>query len=430
MAFSKPRTKFYGCGRVYSQLASDLLRFRIHSGNAVAEFESQAASHFGSKHAVATPLARMGIFLCLRYFIRPNQFVLQSPYTLAEVINMSVCAGGKPLFSDVDPHNGHLDPSCLTEHKNVGAVLVTHLHGIPAEMDEILDYARHHNLPVIEDAAQSAGTKYKNQFVGSIGNAGVLSFGILKQLNSIYGGMILTDNGDLARFARQQLEEFREIPLSTLFDKLAYLLKLQSLATNPIFSWMMFPLLRHGVLHDVEWINNIVSVQPNITLKKQVDSWYQHRMSHCQARMLGPQLEKLEASDQARIANANRYMDGLRGIPGLTLPSISSNTRPTFAHFPIQVEEPPELLRWFNFYGQDVVAQHFSNCAELECFEAFKADCPVASKVAKSLVLLPTYPGFNFSDVDRNIAILRAYFQNGQPKFSRDRSLGIENVGR
>lgn len=423
MPFSKPRTKFYGCGTVYRQIASDLIRFRIHRGNEVTEFEKQAASYFGSRYAIATPLARMGIFLCLRYFLRPGQFVLQSPYTLAEVINMTVCAGGKPLFSDVDPRNAHLDPKNIAYQGNVGAMLVTHLHGIPAEMDELKAIAKEHSWPIIEDAAQSAGTKYRDRFVGTIGDAGILSFGIMKQLNGIYGGMVLTDNGELAQFIREELQKFHQIPTSTLLDKLAYLCRLHSMASNPVFSWLMFPLLRHGVLNNVEWINNLVAVQPDIFLKTQIDDWYKHRMSPCQARMLGPQLRRLEEADQIRISNAHRYLEGLTGIEGLTLPSVAPDTRATFAHFPIQVADPQNLLRWFNYYGQDIVAQHFANCAELECFREFKAECPVASRVANSLVLLPTYPGFHFSDVDRNIAILRSYFASGQPEFSRHRQL-------
>ena len=417
MPLSKPRTKFYGCATVYRQLLQDLITFRIHRGNDVAEFEKTAAAHFGVKHAIATPLARMGILLCLRYFLKPGQYVLQSPYTLAEVINMTTCAGGKPLFSDIEHHNGHLDASKLQHRENIGALLVTHLHGIPAAMDEILAFANKYHLPVIEDAAQSAGTKYANQNVGTLGDAGVLSFGILKQLNSIYGGMVLTNDSDLTAFVREELELFNKVPIATLLDKVVYLFRLHALATNPVFSWLMFPLLRYGVLNDVNWINNIVAVQPDIHLKHEIDKWYQHRYSPSQARMLQTQLPKLEANDRLRRANAELYFEGLDSIDELTLPQLTPKMEPTFAHFPIQVPDPENLLRWFNFYGQDVVAQHFANCAELSCFSEFASPCPVASKVADSLILLPTYPGFVANDIRKNVRILQRYFQVGQPAY-------------
>lgn len=403
----------------------DLLRFRVHRGNEVAEFEAHAAKHFGSRYAVATPMARVGIYLCLRYFIGKGQHVLQSPYTLAEVINMAMCAGGKPLFSDVDPNNGHLDPQKLSYTPNTGAMIVTHLHGIPAEMDELLSFAREHEVPVIEDAAQSAGTKYKGRFVGTLGDAGILSFGILKQLNAVYGGLVLTDNGDLAKFIQEELEAFRDIPISTLLDKLAYLLRLHTLSTNPTFSWLMFPLLRYGLLNDVKWINNIVAVQSDTQLKHRIDDWYKHRFSPCQARMLPAQLHRLASDDEQRIQNARRYFAGLNQLDGLTLPKISEDAQPTFAYFPIQVREPQQLLRWFNFYGQDVVAQHFSNCADLSCFAPFRSDCPVASKVANSLMLLPTYPGYSSQQIERNIRIVRAYFEASQPAFDANAGLNI-----
>ena len=84
---SKPRTKFHSCGVVYRQLLTDLLTNRIHDGDDAAKLESLVAKHFGSRFAVTIPMARVGIYLCLRYFLKPKQSVLQSPYTLAEVVN-------------------------------------------------------------------------------------------------------------------------------------------------------------------------------------------------------------------------------------------------------------------------------------------------------------------------------------------------------
>lgn len=362
-------------------------------------------------------MARVGIYLCLRYYVSAGQFVLQSPYTLAEVINMTICASGIPLFSDIEKHNAHLDAAKLVYRANTGAMLVTHLHGIPAEMQKLMEFARSHNIPVIEDAAQSAGAMYDGKFVGTIGNAGVLSFGMLKQLNSLYGGMVLTDDAGLAEFLRDELAKYRSIPLRTLVDKLIYLFRLHMLTTNPFFTWGMFPLLRYGVLHDVSWINKMVAVELDLKVKHQLDPWYRHRMSPSQARMLKSQLQKLEEDDRQRIRHGEAYRSRLAGIEGLTIPEISSESRATFAHFPIQVKDPVNLLRWFNFYGQDIVAQHLFNCAELPCFADFHSPCPIASDVARSLILLPTYPGFGPSNVRRNIKILQRYFAAGQPAF-------------
>lgn len=422
---SKPRTKFYACGTVYRQFAKDLAWNRIHKGNDVFQFESAAAEHFGCRHAIATPMARVAIYLCLRHYIQPGQQVITSPYTLAEVINMIVCAGGMPFFADVERENAHLDPSKLESIENLGAILVTHLHGIPAQMRTLLDFANEQKVPVIEDAAQSAGAKFGGRFVGTIGDAGVLSFGMLKQMNSLYGGMILTDDASLAEFVRDELKRYRMISTATLLDKLAYLLRLNSLTTNPIFSWGMFPVLRYGVLNDIDWINKMVAVEVDLRIKHQLDDWYRHRMSPSQARMLQKQLPHLKDQDRQRVRNAETYLSQLQGVDGLVLPKIDDEAQPTYAHFPIQVEDPAGLLRWFNFYGQDVVAQHLFNCAELPCFSEFHRVCPVASKVAKSLVLLPTYPGFDAVNIQRNIAVLKAYFRAGEPPFSRRAELSI-----
>lgn len=423
----KPRTKFYSCGIVYQQFLRDVLARAVHRGDDLPKFETAAAAHFGSAHAVAVPMARVGIYLCLRYYLQSGQKVATSPYTLAEVINMIVCAGGEPRFVDVERNNAHLDPDQLSQctDANLGAILVTHLHGIPADMRAILEIAKSRGVPVIEDAAQSAGAMYDGRYVGTLGNAGVFSFGILKQLNSIYGGMVLTDDTDLATFLREALAKFSPVRIGTLADKLAYLGRTQMLTTNPIFSLATFPLLRHGVLHDVGWINRLVTVETDLRLKHKLDDWYQHRLSASQARMLQRQLPQLATHDQHRIEHGRTYLESLSAVPGLVLPKVPDKGRATFAHFPVQVSDPPNLLRWFNFYGQDVVIQHFANCAQLDCFRAFQRDCPVASEVANSMVLLPTYPDFGMHNVQRNIQILQKYFEAGQPVFDGTNRLGL-----
>lgn len=428
MQLSKPRTRFYSCGTVYRQFLWDVLAQSLHRGDDLPKFEAAAAQHFGSAHAVTVPMARVGIYLCLRYYLQAGQLVVTSPYTLAEVINMIVCAGGTPRFVDIERNNAHLDPEKLAQctEDNIGAILVTHLHGIPADMRPILEIAKARGIPVIEDAAQSAGAKYDGRYVGTLGNAGVFSFGILKQLNSIYGGMVLTDDTDLAAFLRKELAEFAPVGIGTLADKLAYLGRNHVLTTNPIFSLGTFPLLRHGVLHDVDWINRLVTVETDLRLKHEIDHWYRHRFSASQARMLQRQLPHLAKHDQQRIKHGQAYLELLSDAPDLVLPKVPQKGQATFAHFPVQVSDPPNLLRWLNFYGQDVVIQHFSNCAELPCFRDYQRDCPVAAEVAKSMVLMPTYPDFGMHNVRRNAQIVRKYFEAGQPKFDGTNRLQID----
>lgn len=141
--------------------------------------------------------------------------------------------------------------------------------------------------------------------------------------------------------------------------------------------------------------------------------------------MLLMQISRLEVDDRHRIKNAEVYLSQLSDIEGLTIPVIGDDYHATFAHFPIQYEDPQTLLRWFNFYGQDVVAQHLFNCAELPCFAEFHSPCPVASDVAKSLILLPTYPGLGLSNVERNIAILQRFFKAGRPDYDGKEQLKV-----
>src|SRR4051812_32846748 len=103
------------------------------------------------------PMARVAIYEVVKAIIRPGASVVMSPYTIADVVNMVIAAGGRPVFADVDPRSGNLSPTELPRliDKDTGAVLATHFYGCAADIVEIANICRERNVPLIEDSAQA-----------------------------------------------------------------------------------------------------------------------------------------------------------------------------------------------------------------------------------------------------------------------------------
>src|SRR5215472_4558458 len=130
----RPRSRLYTSARAYRKGAGALLR-RGRDGAGIQRLERALADMHPGSRVIAVPMARVGIYLTLKHLIRKGQKVILSPYTISDVVNMVLCAGGVPLFADIEDNGScNIDATdvtrLLSEHDDVGAVLVTHFYGL------------------------------------------------------------------------------------------------------------------------------------------------------------------------------------------------------------------------------------------------------------------------------------------------------------
>ncbi|MFB6075238.1 MAG: DegT/DnrJ/EryC1/StrS family aminotransferase [Haloarculaceae archaeon] len=175
-------------------------------GAYVEEFEEKWADLVGTDHAVAVSSGTTAIQLALNALgLEPGDEVIVPSLTFGSTATAVVHQAGVPVFADIDRDLYTLDhrdlERCLSEH--TVAVLPVHLYGHPAEMDEICTFADEHDLAVVEDAAQAHGARYRGDVVGSIGDVGCFSFYATKNITAGEGGMITTDDDEVAATVRR-----------------------------------------------------------------------------------------------------------------------------------------------------------------------------------------------------------------------------------
>ena len=407
-----PRSRIYTKPKSYWSFWSDLLLGRFNKGNDVQKFERALAEKFGVPEAVCVSMTRVGIYLVLKNLIKPGQNVIMSPYTVADVVNMVVLAGGVPVFTDIEQRSCNLNPAEVAKliDKNTGAVIATHLHGVGARIYEILALCRQHNIPLIEDAAQSFGGKAKGKRLGTIGDVGIYSLGMYKNINSWYGGAVVAKDSALLNKLRAELAQYD-------FQSPIFILKkmLKGLATDLltyplIFQPLTYWLFRYGFLHDIGWINRQVEIELDLELKKEMPANYLRRYTPFQARLALSQLNQIDADIELRAKKAALYRKELSGISELVLPPEENDSKYIYPVFAVQYQDRKKLLKWLMRQKRDVTAQHLKNCADLESFSAFYRDCPVARKTANEVILLPTYTRYPDSEIKKNIEVIRAFF--------------------
>lgn len=198
----------------YQQLREQMLAAvdDVFSGGAfingpnVKALEREVAQYIGVPHAVALNSGTDALHLALRALdIGPGDEVITIPFTFVATTEAIGIVGATPVFVDIDPRTYTIDPAQIEAAitPRTRAILPVHLYGHPAAMDDIMTIARRHNLAVIEDCAQSIGSKLGERMLGSLGTFGAFSFFPSKNLGAYGdGGMLVTADQALADRAR------------------------------------------------------------------------------------------------------------------------------------------------------------------------------------------------------------------------------------
>jgi perosamine synthetase len=247
---------------------------RLSLGPQMEEFERSFARHIGVSQAVAVNSGTSALHLCIRALsISEGDEVIVPSFAFIAVANVLRYERAVPVFVDIDPPTLNLNPSSIEEAitPRTRAILVVHTFGCPAALDEILAIARRHKLFVIEDACEALGAQFDGRHVGSFGDAAVFGFYPNKQITSGEGGMLVTNDANVAALARK--------------------------------------LRNQGRRDSGEWFQH-------------EELGYNYRISELNCALGASQLQRLEAILQRREAVVREYHRRLETEPSLQLPAL------------------------------------------------------------------------------------------------------------
>ncbi len=203
----------------------------LSMGPKIKDFEDAFRQYSGSKHAIGVSSGTTGLHLCIRAInIQPGDIVITTPFSFVASTNVILYENGLPVFVDVDPQTGNIDPSLVSQavadlynsqegasrwlpnngiHGNgrLKAILPVDVFGQPADMDPIRHVCEQFDLSLIEDSCEALGAEYKGRKAGTLGDFGVFAFYPNKQITTGEGGLVITDNdhaADLMRALRNQ----------------------------------------------------------------------------------------------------------------------------------------------------------------------------------------------------------------------------------
>lgn len=170
-------------------------------GPKLGEFEDAVAEYIGRKRAVAVNSGTSALYLCmLALGVGPGDEVITTPFTFISTSNVALMVGAKPVFVDIDPVTLNIDPNKIEEKitKKTKAMIPIEAFGSTADFDKYSSIADNHKLPFVEDSCEALGSALNGKKAGTFGDISTFAFYPNKQITTGEGGIILTDNDNLA----------------------------------------------------------------------------------------------------------------------------------------------------------------------------------------------------------------------------------------
>ncbi len=260
-------------------------------GPQIELFEKAFAKYLGVKHAVAVTSGTAALHLALRSAgIGPGDEVLCSTFTFIASASPIIYLGASPVFIDSEPKTWNLDPELLekfltkraSKNKLPKAVVVVHLYGQSADMDTILEVCNQYDVTVIEDAAEALGALYKGRHVGTMGHSAIFSFNGNKIITTSGGGMVVTDEAEIAEKIRFWATQAKEPSMHYEHKEIGYNYRLSNVAAAIGRGQMEVLQERITKKREIfENYNSQLSHLPGITFMPEPDELYSTRWLTC-----------------------------------------------------------------------------------------------------------------------------------------------------
>lgn len=320
-------------------------------GGFITRFESEFAKYIDSEHGIACSNGTTALHLATAALdICESDEILVSSFTNMVTFFSVLYQGAKPIPIDMEPDTWNIDPAIIEERitEKTKAILVVHVYGHPVDMDPVLSIAKKHGLYIIEDAAEAHGATYKGQKVGSLGDIGCFSFYANKIITTGEGGMVTTNNNDIAK--------------------------------------------------KVNNLKNLGFGKKNKFMHQNIG--FNYKMSNLQAAMGCAQLEKIEEIIEKKRQIAHYYNENLKDVPGLQLPVEKDYARNVYWMYHVVLH--PEfgcsrdtVMSKLNDYGIETREAFIPyNMQDIFIKKGWVKgnECPIANYVAVNGFYIPSGP--------------------------------------
>jgi len=328
------------------------------SGRLVEKFEKEFAEYIGTRYAVACNSCTAALHMVYSVLgLDEYATFITTPMTFFSTISAGLMCRSYPTFVDVN-WRCNIDSSLIENEINedTSIIVPVHFYGHPCNMDEIMKISKKYNIPVVEDCAQAHGAEYNGRKVGSFGIAGCFSFFATKNMTTIEGGMVTTDNFEIYSKCKQ--------------------------------------LRSHGM----------TDRNTHLFLG------YNYRMSEVNAAIGRAQLKKLDKLNEKRIANSIYLQENIRN-PFIQIFYSDQNVKDVYFWQPVFTNKPMEFMKWLKDNKIGFRHRYWEPLYKQPIFKGRykKLNLENAEKLSGKVFGLPNYPGLEKDELLKVVEIINDF---------------------
>lgn len=398
----KKNIPFFDLSRQYIDIASEVEESVLHvmrsgqyiEGSATKELEKQLAEYIGVKHVVTCGNGTDALRIALQAAgVQEGDEVITTSFSFFATAEAISQIGAIPVFADIDSNTLNIDVKSIEKKitNKTKAILPVHIFGLPADMDEINGLAQEYSIPVIEDACQAIGAKYKGKRAGNLGAIGCFSFYPTKNLGAMGdGGMITTNDDNIAKVCRALKAHAAgrngAEAYSYLFGETVK--ELEDLRVS-----------ENGLYDPCKYFNYMIGGNS--------------RLDSIQAAVLSIKLSHLDEYNSKRKKIAEAYSNHLKDTP-LIVPQIDYTDRESCWHqYVVLCDEKDEFVAYMGEKGIGVGAFYPVPLHLQKAFRELKyvEGClPIAEDTCNKSVCLPIFPELTEGEISYIIESVKEYF--------------------
>jgi len=393
---------------VWTAFALFFQPWRWQKGDQTSLLEEEFREYLGVRYAFGFNSGRSAFLAILDSLgLKKGDEVLIQSFTCNAVPNPILWSGLKPVYVDCK-EDYNMSPEDLekkiTAHTRV--VLAQHTFGLPADIEKIQEICTKHNLIFLEDCAHALGATYKGDKVGTFGKASFFSFSRDKVISSVYGGMAVTNDVELARKLRLYQKHIGYPSFSWIRQQVLHpwLMNLFILPTYRIFG--------RYLLIVAQWIHMLSKAVHKKEKRGEKPEYFPKAFPNALAILARKQLKKLERFNNHRRRIARKYAESLSHTQYQMLDSIHQEGN-IFLRFPLRHQKAHEIIKraWRQnlLIGDWYTTPIAPHDTQIEKMGYEWGSCPVAEQLAKTTLNLPTHIRISEKEAEKVIKFLKSF---------------------
>ena len=348
-----------------------LLSGWVGPGQKVEELETRFAQYVGAKHAVSVNSCSAALLLALKTLNVAGGEVITTSMTFVSTNHAILQNGATPVFCDIDPETLNIDPKAIETRitPRTRAIMVVHFAGHPCDMDAILAIANSRGIPVVEDAAHASGARYKDRMIGGVGTVTCFSFDARKNLSTCDGGMLTTNDADLAAHACK----LRWLGISRgTYDRF------RKNGTERRWEYEVGELSSKCYMNDLNAAIGLV------------------------------QLGKLESANAQRREIFLHYKRAFDALDWLQTPTEQADVRSAMHAYVARTPQRDGLIDHLAQRGIDA-GVHYKPCHLFDVYRPYRTALPVTDSVWPHLITLPMFPSMTGGEIEQVVDAVRDF---------------------